>query len=89
MCFIALMDLHLLFDMMIVGICFCMLQILNGNRTVFGDVILHQVYCVISLFLFLVLNIGKVLRINGIIHTDINYERKGLNNNINAMQGIF
>ena len=54
------MDLHLLFDMMIVGICFCMLQILNANSAVFGDVISHQVYCVISLFLFLIINIGKV-----------------------------
>ena len=67
MCFIALMDLHLLFDMMIVGICFCMLQILNGNRTVFGDVILHQVYYVISLFLFLIINIGKVNAIRAIV----------------------
>ena len=66
MCFIALMDLHLLFDMMIVGICFCMLQILNANRAVFGDVILHQVYYVISLFLFLIINIGKVNAIRAI-----------------------
>ena len=29
------------------------------------------------------------LHINGIIRTDMNYERKGLNNNINAMQGTF
>ena len=56
MCFIALMDLHLLFDMMIVGICFCMLQILNANRAVFVNVILHQVYGVISVFLFLIVN---------------------------------
>ena len=60
MCFIALMDLHLLFDMMIVGICFCMLQILNANRAVFVNVILHQVYGVISVFLFLIVIIGKV-----------------------------
>ena len=57
MCFIALMDLHLLFDMMIVGICFCMLQILNANRAVFGNV--HQVYCVISLFLFLIVKFNS------------------------------
>ena len=54
MYFIVLMDLHLLFDMMIVGICFCMLQILNANRAVFVNVILHQVYGVISVFLFLI-----------------------------------